>query len=128
MISLKILFAILIIHWFADFILQTDEQAKGKSINMNSLLAHTFNYSLTWLIIGLIYNVIVLPGELIYLLKLLKFVGITFIIHTITDYYTSRANKELWESNNVHGFFVGIGFDQILHYVQLILTYYLLYE
>jgi len=127
MISLKILFAILVIHWFADFILQTDEQAKGKSISMNSLLAHTFNYSLTWLVIGTIYTIIALPGNYIYGFKLFEFVGITFIIHTITDYYTSRANKELWENNNVHGFFVGIGFDQILHYVQLILTYYFLY-
>jgi len=38
-------FSILIIHWFADFVLQTDEQAKGKSKNFNDLLSHTFTYS-----------------------------------------------------------------------------------
>lgn len=31
MISLKILFWLLAGHWFADFVLQTDKQAKGKS-------------------------------------------------------------------------------------------------
>lgn len=28
------IFSIIIIHWFADFVLQTDKQAKGKSKNL----------------------------------------------------------------------------------------------
>lgn len=54
------------------------------------------------------------------------FVPITFIFHTITDYFTNRLNSKLWAKGDVHNFFVSVGFDQCLHYVQLFLTYYLL--
>ena len=77
------------------------------------------------------------------------FAGITFICHTITDYFTSRLNSKLWakatywgsdemkrlypidcpenkHGKYVHNFFVSIGFDQVLHYIQLFLTYSLL--
>jgi hypothetical protein len=56
----------------------------------------------------------------------LQFGFITFIFHTITDYFTSRLNSKLWKKGDVHNFFVSIGFDQVLHYVQLFLTYKLL--
>jgi hypothetical protein len=54
------------------------------------------------------------------------FSGITFVAHTATDYVTSRINARLWEEKKVHWFFVSIGFDQFLHYTQLLLTYHLL--
>lgn len=116
------IFSILIIHWFADFVLQTDKQAKGKSNNWRDLLSHTFIYSCSWFILPLIllcFN-IKLPKDILYLIP------ITFVCHTITDYFTSRLNSKLWSGGKTHLFFVSIGFDQILHYVQLFLTYYLL--
>jgi hypothetical protein len=54
------------------------------------------------------------------------FVLITFIAHTITDYFTSRLNSKLWQQGKVHNFFISVGFDQVLHYIQLFTTYYLL--
>jgi len=54
------------------------------------------------------------------------FLPITFVAHTITDYFTSRLNSKLWVEGKVHYFFVAVGGDQILHYVQLFTTYYLL--
>ena len=111
------IFSIIIIHWIADFILQTDKQAKGKSKNWKDLLSHTFMYSFIWLIIGLIiFNNI----------NVLYFFSITFIAHTLTDYFTSRLNSKLWAKGDVHNFFVSVGFDQVLHYIQLFLTYQLL--
>lgn len=107
--SLFEIFMILLIHWVADFVLQTDWQAKNKSINNNALLTHTGAYSIVWLVIF---------GPLFGL--------ITFVTHTVTDYFTSRLNKYLWEKGDVHNFFVSVGFDQVLHYVQLFLTYQLL--
>jgi len=135
MIDIKIVFAILIIHWFADFVLQTDKQAKGKSKNWNDLLEHTTFYSLVWIM----PMAFLLPSNYI-----LVFWFITFICHTITDYFTSRLNSKLaperqyllshphlsnyfiFKNENWHNFFVSIGFDQILHYVQLFITYYFL--
>lgn len=117
------IFSIILIHWFADFVLQTDKQAKGKSKNWSDLLSHTGIYSLVWLIPSLI----IFFNQLeIGIIKALSFVLITFIAHTITDYFTSRLNSKLWAKGDTHNFFVSVGFDQVLHYIQLFTTYYLL--
>ena len=113
---------ILLIHWFADFVLQTDKQAKGKSKNWDDLVSHTINYSLIWQVFGITYCwYFDLP---MYYTGI--FVIITFICHTITDYFTSRLNNKLWEKGKVHNFFVSVGFDQWLHYAQLFITYWYL--
>ncbi len=119
--SLTIIFSIILIHWFADFVLQTDKQAKGKSKEWYWLLSHTFIYSLFWLPFILIG-----AWKLNYSLTMLLFVPITLICHTITDYFTSRLNNKLWNKGDVHNFFVSVGFDQVLHYIQLFGTYQLL--
>jgi hypothetical protein len=119
------IFSILGIHWFADFVLQTDEQAKGKSKNWKDLLSHTFNYSYIWLI----PIMFLFPNNWTtsqYVVSSIAFCTITFVFHTITDYFTSRLNSKLWMEGKVHDFFVSVGFDQVLHYVQLFLTYWLL--
>ena len=125
--SLKIILLILFIHWFADFVLQTDKQAKGKSKNWKDLLSHTINYSLVWIIpiflISYFYNGFTFIGAII--ISLLFSIS-TFICHTSTDYVTSRLNSKLYAKGDIHNFFVSIGFDQFLHYVQLLLTLKLL--
>lgn len=158
MLSLTEIFTILIVHFVADFIFQTDQQAKGKSKNWKDLLSHTGVYSLVWLIIPIsMYlkdyhpyrNPHLLPDDVIfytkYFLPMIYFIIITFICHTITDYFTSRLNskllppiKSVFIENNTtemlaypknsswHNFFIGVGGDQILHYIQLFLTYYYL--
>jgi hypothetical protein len=139
MLTLAEIFTILIVHWIADFVLQTDRQAKGKSKNWDDLLGHTFGYSVAWSIPMCYFLLTPITGVI--------FVIITFITHTITDYFTSRLNSKLvperwnivlnngegnktfWhypKGENWHNFFVSVGFDQILHYVQLFTTYYLL--
>lgn len=153
--SLIIIFSILLIHWFADFVVQTPKQSENKSKSMFYLLEHTMTYSLYWMFAGFIYLIINTPLPALnddswnLTLKVLQFGGITFICHTITDYFTSRLNAKLWNKVSyymdedmcralgrsyckgerqkyAHNFFVSIGFDQLLHYVQLFLTFYLL--
>lgn len=101
---MTMILAILAIHWMADFVLQTDWQAQNKSKAMLPLLAHTSVYSACWLWFGW------------------QFVLITFVAHTATDYVTSRINRSLWDAGAVHWFFVSVGWDQLLHYTQLLLT------
>ncbi len=123
MISLASIFTILVIHWIADFVFQTDWQAQNKSKNNIALLTHTINYSVCWAI----PIIFLLPGDWTtrdYLIASVQFTLVTFICHTITDYFTSRLNTYLYNKKQIHYFFVSIGFDQILHYVQLFLTYY----
>lgn len=121
MLNLIEIFSILSIHFIGDFVLQTDKQAKGKSKNWYDLLMHTSNYSIIWILIGVLF----FPSNQI--LNVFYFGVITFICHTITDYFTSRLNSKLWAEGKIHNFFVSIGFDQVLHYIQLFLTYYFLF-
>jgi len=118
--NLVTILTIIVIHWFADFVCQTDEDAKGKSKNWSNLLSHTSSYSFVWLCISIF--MVGFTGNN----YLLLFAPITFIVHTITDYYTSRINSQLHADGKIHEFFVAIGFDQVLHYIQLFITYYYL--
>lgn len=125
--TLTEIFSIIIIHWVADFIMQSDYDAKNKSKFFHALFSHTITYSSCWFIIILLFGYINKTQTTEwYVLNTLFFVGITFVCHTITDYFTSRLNSKLWAKGDVHNFFVSVGFDQVLHYVQLFLTYQLL--
>ena len=145
MLSLTEIFIILIIHWIADFVLQTDKQAKGKSKNWKDLLSHTISYSMIFFCVGILLSLLLIVPNILYVFY---FTAITFICHTITDYFTSKLNTKLLppitelsfgsdvfgdnkmlaypKNSSWHNFFVGVGGDQILHYIQLFLTYYYL--
>lgn len=114
--NLIVLFSILLVHWVADFVLQTDEQAKGKSKDNKYLTAHVMTYSICWIPFALFF----LGASSVW------FILITYTCHWITDYFTSRLNSRLYAKGDIHNFFVSVGFDQVLHYTQLILTYLLL--
>jgi hypothetical protein len=133
-VILILIFSVLLIHWVADFICQTDSMAQGKSKSISMLLLHTSTYTGIWFLafiilsFGAIFSGHLNPEDLGIPvgLKIFWFLPITFICHTTTDYFTSRLNTKLWEKKDVHNFFVSIGWDQILHYVQLFLTIYYL--
>lgn len=160
--NITVILTIIFIHWIADFVLQREKWSLGKSKNWGDLLAHTVTYSLVWLFIGgCIYlqqfkpynpesNKIMNIYWNYWIPRGLLFVLITFVCHTITDYFTSRLNSRLLPKTTLvtlntrylggggnemlcypkgsshHNFFVSIGFDQVLHYTQLFLTYYFL--
>ena len=124
MISIQIIIAILIFHWIGDFLFQTNWQAKNKATDLGALIDHTLTYSTVLTLCGIcMFHTEEFP---LNWLKIGLFVGITFLAHTLTDYFTSKLNKHLWDTKQVHYFFVSIGFDQVLHYIQLTLTYLLL--
>jgi hypothetical protein len=127
-LSLYEIFSIIFIHWIADFIFQTHWQATNKSKDDLALLSHTSTYSLCWVIpIFILFTKFGHNGDVYYRFNIsFFFCVITLVLHTITDYFTSRLNSKLWAKGDVHNFFVSVGFDQCLHYVQLFLTYYLL--
>lgn len=106
---------IFLIHWFADFCLQTDEQARMKSRSDEKLFDHVSMYSICWFIASLI----VLEDAV----KSAIFAGITFLTHYGTDRVTSKISKKFFDKNDYHNGFVVIGFDQMIHYFQLIATF-----
>lgn len=119
---------LLVTHFIADFLLQTDWMALNKSKNRSALLCHTLVYSCCFLWCG--------PW----------FAMMTFLLHTLTDAVTSRWTSKLWfmelvwddrtgysrthwvlkEPNPRHWFFVVIGLDQLIHGVSLLWTLKLL--
>jgi hypothetical protein len=112
---------IIIIHFIADFIFQSDWQAKNKSKNNKALTMHVLTYSTVWLLVANAYSIITGNYMMVAFLPI-----ITFVAHWATDYCTSRINSYLWAKGDVHNFFVSVGFDQVLHYAQLFFTYYYL--
>jgi hypothetical protein len=114
----KLFIFILLIHFLADFALQTDDQAKGKSTDIKWLFYHVGVYSIIWLMASWFYFGDFRPA--------LIFALITFAAHYITDYTTSRIGKPFWDKGDYHNGFVVVGFDQILHYLQLYYTFKLI--
>jgi len=106
---------LLLFHFFADFVFQTSAQAAGKSVENLPLTNHVFVYSLT------------LSAPVLYLLSINArpmwwapfIVLFIFVTHWITDYVTSRQSKKRFEKGDKHGGFIIIGFDQLLHTIQL---------
>ena len=106
---------LLLAHWFCDFVIQTNAMAGNKYNSWSSMMEHVLTYSLClyiWLLL------LVGPVVAIYLM----FINGT--THLVIDTYTSRMNHALWEEKRFHGFFVSVGFDQLLHVSILLYTFY----
>jgi len=110
-------------HFAADFVAQTDAQARAKYKDINALLAHVLTYSVIMGLGGLFFgffnnitwftSVSVFTGSLFFVL--------VFFTHFCIDFVTSKVNHRLWAQKRVHDFFVSVGFDQFLHFVSLVL-------
>jgi hypothetical protein len=109
---------ILLIHFLADFALQTHEQASKKSSSLVHLHQHVMTYSLTWLFAIWIWTSNIESA--------LVFWVITYAAHFATDFVTSRAAKTYFDQQDYHNGFVVVGADQVLHYIQLVLTFILI--
>ena len=118
-ISLITVLYLLFAHWVADFLCQTHYMSINKSKSVPVLLTHTGVYS----VVIFLFTIFLLE---LGIKELFIFAGITFIAHTLTDYVTSKLNANLWKENKIHWFFVSVGFDQFLHFTQLLLTFYYL--
>lgn len=109
----------LLIHWLADFVYQTDWMAQNKSSNLQALFSHI-----------LVYTSILYCGLLLVCIKydistasFIGFILINSFTHFIIDFVTSRITSTLHKANDVHNFFVVIGFDQLLHAAILFASY-----
>lgn len=100
------LFLLPLVHYIADFELQNDWMALGKSKRLLPLTVHVGVYSLCF---ALLFG--------------WQFGLITFVCHWATDFVTSRITSKLWEKQKRHRFFCVIGLDQMIHSYCLLLTF-----
>ena len=122
MISISVLFWLLVTHWVADFVFQTDWMARNKSSSNLPLFVHVCVYSL-----------ILIPFAVSYIpsYAVAWFIAFNMFLHFVVDYHTSRLTSKLsaagkYGSKTVpnFGMFSIIGLDQMLHYISLVGTYY----
>jgi hypothetical protein len=105
-----VIYLVLFLHFIADFVLQTDAMAKGKSSSNRWLGLHIMVYTAPFLVLGW------------------KYALVNGASHFAIDWCTSRMTSRLWKAGRVHDFFVVIGFDQFLHVAILIATMPLIVE
>lgn len=117
MISITAIAIILLAHWAGDFLLQSNKMAMEKGRDNLWLTLHVISYSSVMLLVSFL-----LFG---FSIAAIQWTLVNAALHWITDYYTSRLNVRL-KKESVHYFFVGIGFDQMVHYLCLFGTYTLL--
>jgi hypothetical protein len=111
----------LLVHWVADFVLQTEHMALRKSTSNYYLGMHVTVYSVTTILAWwLLFSIVGLDAT--FLQYLLAGTAI-FVMHFITDYITSRITGKYYKAKKTHEFFVTIGFDAFLHYCQLFLVF-----
>ena len=99
------MYAIIWLHFVADFVMQSHYVASNKSKNNRVLLYHVCVY-----------------GAPLALVFGWKYGLINAALHFGTDYVTSRLSGKMWRAERVHDFFVVIGADQAVHLMCLVAT------
>jgi hypothetical protein len=111
----------LAVHFLADFVFQTSQMATNKSKSIKWLSIHVLTYTgVSSLSAGFIFF------KTQHLFVAASWLLLNGILHFITDFFTSKWTSSLWAKNNMRGFFTVIGFDQLIHQVCLIGTYFYL--
>ena len=112
---------IFVVHFLADFVFQSSKMATGKSKSLKWLSIHVGVYGLVSLITAVFISAKF--GNYVYGFS---WWILNVALHFAVDYVTSKLTSRLWEQKNMRLFFVMIGFDQLLHNLCLMGTYYLL--
>lgn len=149
---MAVIYVLLVAHFVADFLCQSDWIALNKSKRWDALAAHVMVYVG---VVGLFVAASQPPSEYPYdtLMSFALWMGVNSAAHFVQDAITSRITSRLWfvlvtptgEAGKIwhgdgdgkarmeplyaveflktrHWFFVAIGFDQLLHYITLFVT------
>jgi hypothetical protein len=121
-----IVYVLVLAHFVADFVAQSDWMALNKSKRWDALAFHVAVY------ISTVMLIVAWGGPFPLLLTWL---AVNAVAHFVQDAITSRLTSRLWflrynqrldawepGVGSRHWFFVAIGFDQLLHYVTLFVT------
>ena len=93
------------LHFWSDFIMQSDQTAQNKSKDFGVLCKHGLVYGLPFLFFGW------------------QFWLVNTVLHIFVDFFTSKLTSKLHAAGERREFFLVIGADQAVHLTCLILTY-----
>ena len=115
--TLSQIVGVILLHFIFDFVLQSHWMASNKSKNNTALFCHVSVYTIGLCLIGMMF------GED-------NLIGVYWVLgnaalHFATDYTTSRITSKLF-AKDWHNFFVVVGIDQVLHYVTIFSTLWLI--
>jgi hypothetical protein len=118
-----VVIAIFVVHFLADFVFQSSKMATGKSKSLKWLSIHVGVYGLVTCVSAYCISFTLFsPGDVI-----IWWAG-NVGLHFMVDFFTSKITSRLWEEKNMRLFFVMIGFDQLLHNICLLGTYYFILD
>ena len=93
--EIKLFAVVLVVHYIADFILQTDSQAKGKSKGSDvwnlELFKHVLTYTGIW---GLVYFLLPIQEPFNQPIGWIFFVILIGVPHYITDWITIVTKRK----------------------------------
>ena len=101
-------FWLILVHYVADFLVQTHWQATNKSKNNVALFRH----------VG-VYTLFLLPWGILFAL-------VNGVLHFVTDYFSSRESSKQFAKGNYKLGFAAVGADQMIHMKTLLGTLYYL--
>lgn len=105
MIPIEVMIVIFLLHFIADFLLQSTWMSTNKYKDLKALGTHCLLYSLPFLWFGWVYSL--LAG----------------LFHFSVDFVTSKITHRLYKNKEYHWFFVVIGLDQAIHMIALTITW-----
>ena len=115
---------IFLAHFLGDFVAQSSWMAENKHKNLNALLLHVFAYS--FILFLILSNPFYTFSDQLSFTKIIFYVLANAILHGFIDFFTSKFSNFFWKAQQLRGFFLMIGFDQLVHQISLLCTIKLL--
>lgn len=111
-----VIVSVLAIHYIADFIFQTHEQAVNKSKSFYYLTEHSVVYGI---VSAILYVPFLSWGIFERTIWTDLFPFYLIISHGIVDYFTSKWSSRYFFRQDYHMGFVVVGLDQLIHFVSI---------
>lgn len=107
------IYVVILAHWVADFVCQSNWMAQNKSKSFKALSLHILAYTTV-----LSLMLLLATGNSSAFL----YGAINGAVHFVVDAITSRITSKLYAKGDVHNFFVVVGLDQAIHMMTLVAT------
>ena len=122
LISNHIYYYLILLHFIADFICQSNMSITARGKDFWWLLVHIVAYTLT-LFSGMMLGVLFMGFSAG---MTFKFVSLLAVIHFFADYILGKISSHLWETKRHRWAFVIMGAEQFIHIILLICIFQLI--